>query len=724
MALFGNRKVEQLERELSNLRSVLPDQVFQGKTVEFVEDAPRSILPWKRNGRGTVYEAAQTVTAPARAGYLGDIPRGGSTEYNQGYAQIGGATDRRTLMNQMQQLYVACVWAKSCVDTIARTCSAGGMSIEPDDETDERKETITLSPQAQKAQNLFDFVNPEQNFRQLLRQIFTDLLIYGDSFIEVVWALGEPIALYSLPCPDMLIEADEHGVVKQYIQRTETDRRAVFEPHEVLHFKFDSPRAGLYGLGPTEGNVHPITTWLFTEGLLKATMEKGNPANLAISWDINLADNEIKKYSGQHRTRNMGPANVGNLIDLKGDTKVQELHANAIAEYMATKAQCRDEICGGYGTPPAMVTIIESGNLGGGTGSSQFKSFQVNTCGPLKELVLEVLTFSILGQGFGVTDFRCRLDEIDWRDDAVIEEVSHLRVTDGRWTINRGRDAINEPPVDGGDDAVIIQTRDVVLVKDLAAMSEAAVEKASATPTMPGQAPGAVPGPAEAPVVPDATGAPDAKPPAHAKADPTESLLTESATHSGAMVALFLPSKVAQDLAIDGGEPGEDMHVTLAYLGAANDLGDTDALAAVIAAWALETPPITADISGVGLFNPQGDENPPVTYASVDAPTLSGARHRLIESLKRSGFPPDTEHGFTPHCTLAYANVVDQVPACDDSFTFGAVTLAIAGERQSWPLQGTTVESLLDEASFTEAFQADFATRRAQAMKELPKVGV
>lgn len=520
MAIFGNgKRADRVERELANLRAAIPTEAIQGFVVEspFVESPRQSRLPWRR---AEIVESAppSSPSSSKREGFLADVPWGGANEFNQGYTQIGGATDRKTLMEQLQMLYVTCPWSSACVDTIARFSSAGGMSIEPDDETNQRKEAITLSKQAQKAQDLFDYVNPQQNFRQLMRGIFTDLLIYGDSFIEVVWALGEPIALYSLPSPDMLIDADEHGEVNFYVQRTDTNRRAKFEPHQVIHIKFDSPRGGLYGLGPTEKTVHSITTWIFTEGLLKALAKKGNPPNIAIAWDINLSDNDIKVLEQKHSARNLGPDNIGNPIRTKGNTVIHEMAQNKIDEYNSVKAVCRDETCAGYGTPPAMVTVIESGNLGGGTGTSQFKSFKVNTCGPIQELVLEALTFFILRQGFGVEDYRCKFGDIDWRDDAVIEEISHTRVTDGRWTINRGRDEIGEPPVDGGDDAVIIQTRDIVLVSDLAAKSAAGC---APTP-LPVPSLGGPPAPENGP--PQIPEPADSKPPAHAKDQPAESM--------------------------------------------------------------------------------------------------------------------------------------------------------------------------------------------------------
>jgi hypothetical protein len=891
MALFGNGKVDRLEKELSDLKALVPVEVFQGMTVDspyLAESGSRSMLPWRRNSGPGIVESAQPTTAPARQGFLADIPRGGANEWNQGYTQIGGVADRRSLMDQMQQLYAACIPAAACVDAVARFSTAAGMSIEPDDESNERKDTVVLSPQAQKCQALFDYVNPGANFRQLMRQIFTDLQIYGDSFIEVVWALGEPIALYSLPCPDMLIDANEHGEVNFYVQRTETNRRAEFEPHQVIHIKFDSPRGGLYGLGPTEKAVHGITTWIFTQALLKETMKMGNPPNVGIGWDINIPNNEIKKLAEIYRSQHVGPKNLGNPANLKGDTAVHEFKPNAIAEYLATIDTSRDQICGGFGVPPAIVSIIESGNLGGGTGTaldlstpvptlsgwttmgelqvgdrifdeagkpctvlatyetpdaeswrltfsdgtlvdccsdhlwttwtiksrkawgrnesrtdgmpldwpswrsdkrvdgtgpttlatreivetlnigersnhsiplagalklpdadlpidpyvlgvwlgdgttgaaaitcglkdeaemaslihaagyetkewtsarakgsvavhnilglkvtlrehglltnkhipdaylrgsydqrlallqglmdsdggagnhqvvfcntnerlvdgivelarslgqkpvkakrsatfngvdygvayqvkwsatvqpfrlerkaeqfspsthamtcwqrtivnaeripnrdmrcikvdsphslflagegmipthnSQFKNFKVNTCGPIQELVLEAFTFAILEQGFGVTDHRCNFGEVDWRDDEVIEKIRTMRVERAGWNINRYRDDIGEPPVEGGDDPVIIQTRDVILVKDLADMSKNAAAKGSPT----GASEGGSAGPPGPPDAPSDTGAPalpapaDGKPPAHANESDDEETFVEA----------------------------------------------------------------------------------------------------------------------------------------------------------------------------------------------------
>lgn len=162
--------------------------------------------------------------------------------------------------------------------------------------------------------------------------------------------------------------------------------------------------------------------------------------------------------------------------------------------------------------------------------------------------------------------------------------------------------------------------------------------------------------------------------------------LAKAAAHTGVMVALFPSPATAGMLAQPGGEPAEDLHVTLAFLGDADQLDQAavQRLAQTVAGWATTVAPLPAVISGTGRFT-SGPE--PVIYASVDTPDLPAARERLVEALSGAGLEPSSEHGFTPHMTLAYEDryvvVPDPLP-----LTFETVTLAVAGERMSFPLTG------------------------------------
>jgi 2'-5' RNA ligase len=164
--------------------------------------------------------------------------------------------------------------------------------------------------------------------------------------------------------------------------------------------------------------------------------------------------------------------------------------------------------------------------------------------------------------------------------------------------------------------------------------------------------------------------------------------LSKADTSTGAMVALYPTADVAAQLAQPGGEPAEQLHVTLAYLGPAANIEDPEALKRAVAEFASRTAPIAGSVSGVGHFT--GGETP-VTYASVDLPTLAPARERLVFDLySNGGAQLPREHGFSPHVTLAFADLNATVPNLP--LVFEQVSLVIGGDRTDFPLYGTYAE--------------------------------
>jgi 2'-5' RNA ligase len=161
--------------------------------------------------------------------------------------------------------------------------------------------------------------------------------------------------------------------------------------------------------------------------------------------------------------------------------------------------------------------------------------------------------------------------------------------------------------------------------------------------------------------------------------------LAKADVQSGAMVALYPSPATATMLAQPGGEAPEDLHVTLAFLGDAADITDPGRLLQAVAGFAATVPPLAGEVSGAGTFT-AGPE--PCTYASIDLPGLPMVRERLIEALCGAGCEPSTAHGFTPHMTLAYDARQVQVPNLP--LVFDAITVAIAGQRTSFPLSGVT----------------------------------
>lgn len=453
---------------------------------------------WRRRGVSAADIRDTPVTeaapAPARAGVPlvvprrgldGDIPMGGTTTRQQ---STSIATSRKELMDQLYGAYLACPWSSTCVDTIARTITAGGLTPEPETDAAADPERLTKpapTRQVQDLQRLLDYCNPKEDIRQMSRGLVTDMLVYGDGFWEVVWMLGQPVALYSLDCPTMVPIADEHGYIAKYVQVVDPGRTVEFEPHEVIQVSMDTLRGGVYGIGPTQKLLLPITNWLFTAGLLKETMRKGNPPRLHFDYPIETPLPEIERNQAMYQTHNIGIPNIGNPINTRGKAVPTEFKVAQIAEYLATLDKERDVITSGYGVPNRKVGIAESGSLGGaGAEAGEDRTFEVNTCGPISELILEKVNFALL-DAFGVAGWTLGFGRVDWRDDDTIEKMRDLRLRNGSWVLNRYRAEIGEPPVDGGDVPVLVDRQNLVAWSDLPALSKATVAATQAKSQQP-----------------------------------------------------------------------------------------------------------------------------------------------------------------------------------------------------------------------------------------------
>ncbi|MFP3991003.1 2'-5' RNA ligase family protein [Streptomyces sp. E11-3] len=131
----------------------------------------------------------------------------------------------------------------------------------------------------------------------------------------------------------------------------------------------------------------------------------------------------------------------------------------------------------------------------------------------------------------------------------------------------------------------------------------------------------------------------------------------------GAMVALYLPASTATKIAHRDGTDPRDLHITLAYLGDAEELpGHPDDLAGIVAAALDGAEPLTGKIGGIGRFPNSGDGEP--VFVPVDVPGLSELRARIAGALAVSPLAEAlrTDHGFTPHVTLGY-NLPADLPA-------------------------------------------------------------
>jgi hypothetical protein len=259
------------------------------------------------------------------------------------------------------------------------------------------------------------------------------------------------------------------------VQVTDFGQRAEFDPRDVIHISLDSPRSGIFGVSPTQANLLPITAWLFAAATCKETFRKGNPPNIHVDHPASTTAGQMERRDAMYQARNIGPRNIGTPITTKGGGKIVELQRGQLKDYYDFLDQKRDEILAGYGVPPAQAGLIESGNLGSGTGESQRKMFLMNTCNPIAELVLEKINVAIVMRGFGVQGWHAKFAEVDMRDSETIEKIRDIRLRNGSWTLDKYRNVIGEPTVPGGNQPVLVDRQNIVRWAVMPAASAAGI---------------------------------------------------------------------------------------------------------------------------------------------------------------------------------------------------------------------------------------------------------
>lgn len=141
-------------------------------------------------------------------------------------------------------------------------------------------------------------------------------------------------------------------------------------------------------------------------------------------------------------------------------------------------------------------------------------------------------------------------------------------------------------------------------------------------------------------------------------------------------------------LAIDGGEPADRIHCTLAMLGTTATLDDEAKriIGAVCASFGPQIDPIGGRVGGIGWFGAADS----MTLALVDAPGLSALRAQIVSALADAGYPPVDDHDFTPHLTLAYGQI-DASEKVGMPITFNELRLRWGVEVLAFDLLGPSL---------------------------------
>lgn len=160
---------------------------------------------------------------------------------------------------------------------------------------------------------------------------------------------------------------------------------------------------------------------------------------------------------------------------------------------------------------------------------------------------------------------------------------------------------------------------------------------------------------------------------------------------TGVMVAWMLPRYIAEMIAVPGGEPLQDLHLTLAYLGQASAMSADESrkLVGIVGEVCNRHLQITGTLHGFGRFPAEPDAEVEPLWVGVNLPGLLALQADLAEALKGAGLPLATDYEYQPHITVAYVPREQGTPAVGVApvgITLDALTVCVGPHRYSLDL--------------------------------------
>ena len=654
----------------------------------------------------------------------------------------------RELKDTLCKAYLNMPWISACIDARVLRMISGTWELVPTcDDADESVRDEILE--------LLLFVNDDEDLMQLLYSYGLDIMIYGEGYMEIVRGgngkpADQPTQLHKVDCQTMTYKLDEHGAITGYEQNLEHATKPIpLTTDQIMRTWFPSPESNKKALSPVFKLMGAAMLYEQMMDWARKFFKKG--ARPPFSFEHPGEKRKALDFLTWLKEEFTGPQNAHIPLVTYDGVKIQYAPQGPVEmDFLKGLEWVRQETMSNLQTPPANIAVIESGNIGGGTGDSQQKTFVNNAVKPLERIILEKFNYVVIQKGFKTKQWKLVLHPASYEDDSKTTDNADKRIRNGSMTINEARkqagDAAYEDGV--GDTPVFAVTKEVMPVDRLSSISDeqaqqaqidiqtkqAQAEKAKADAERAKEPPQPVPAQLQQQGgnPPDGTNdqqetEPQANTPGGKNAEPpvgngksqkesdrgtwalrprywTEwqeeirrararnSSLTEA--HAGIMVAFAIDPDVAAQLAIPGGEPASEMHITLAYLPESTQYSPEQLLTlkALVAAYAEHAAPLEGIWSGIGRFTPSesSDGMAPV-YASPNVHGLHELRDELVHMLLLAGFDVAHTFAFTPHCTLLYADADAPIPNIQLPTTplrLQTLLLAIGEEHLLFPLTG------------------------------------
>ena len=351
-------------------------------------------------------------------------------------------TKANKTMGNLQTYYQAynnCIWVRRCCGVLCDELIGNNFKINNPNSVQVNYERVNYLTDL--------FTNPEgkyaeATFSSLMKQIIPSWKVTGDSFIEVNHdkIFDNIISGFKFIPTELMEWNTDNGQWK--IRNTDYS----FEPENIIHIY--EPRIQLkssrWGASVIDTVAMDISLEVLGLNHNREVFENhGLDPRGVLSFDKDLSSNTVKANINRLKKQK----NKKGIIAVQGGNYTRTNPSNKEMEFLELLFYARDKIISAFGVPPAKAGIIETANLGSGSGEAQAKDFHKILKG--NSQVIENAFNKTLGRSGFQEVFNFTLEDIENKQ--IRAEIEDKQLRNGSTYINEVRSGYGLEPVEWGN---------------------------------------------------------------------------------------------------------------------------------------------------------------------------------------------------------------------------------------------------------------------------------
>lgn len=286
-----------------------------------------------------------------------------------------------------------------------------------------------------------------------IRKVFHQKKYGGEYEIKDLWIMQSDCVTTWLD--DKGIFGDAGKIWYEYSD-PKSGQHYVFPCEEVMHFKTWLSFDGITGLPVKDILKYTVEGSLESQTFMNNLYKQGLTASMAMQYTGDVNEDNIDALVNKYSKAMTGSKNAGKIIPIPIGMTLTPLKMNLTdAQFFELKKYSALQIAGAFGVKPNHLNNYEKSSYA--NSESQNLSFLVDTASVRIKMYEEEVNAKMLNLKENEESKYYKMNEkVLLRVDSKTQAENITKyINNGVYTPNRGRDLLDEPHVEGGDQAIV-----------------------------------------------------------------------------------------------------------------------------------------------------------------------------------------------------------------------------------------------------------------------------